>query len=91
MVKVSGNINGMEGIERVSQRFQNGVEILERETMKKITLNEAVNEAATHSNPRLVVSDSASRSQRFISKSRSQLGEIDAFLRSIVRKPLNIK
>jgi hypothetical protein len=91
MVKVSGNINGIEGIERISRRVQSGVEIFERETLKKIKIDEAPSEADTHVNPRLVVSDSQSRSQRFISKSRSQLVELDALMKSIIRKPLDIK
>lgn len=88
MVKISGNLNNIEGIERVSRRFQNGVEILERETLRRIKIDEA-SEADTAVNPRLVVSDS--RARNLISKSRSQLGDIDAFLKSIIRKPLNIK
>jgi len=88
MVKISGNINNIEGIERVSRRIQNGVEIFERETLKKVKVGET---SATGScaNPRLVVSNS--RASKFVSKSRSQLGDIDAFIKSITRKPLNIK
>jgi len=87
MVKFKGNLNNIEGIERVSRRMQSGVEIYERETLRKIKVDAA--EADTAVNPRLVVSDS--RARKFISKSRSQLGDIDAFLKSIVRRPVDIK
>ena len=89
MIKVSGNINNIDGIERVSRRVQSGVEILERETLRKIRIDEPAADGDTLVSPRLVVSDS--RSRNFIAKSRSQLGEIDAFLKSIIRKPINIK
>ena len=78
--------------ERFSRRMQNGVEILERETLKKIKLNAKSNEpAGLKMMPRLVIGDAISRSRLLISKSRSQLGEIDAFLRNVVRRPLNVK
>ena len=87
MVKFKGSLNNIEGIERVSRRMQSGVEIFERETLRKIKVDAA--EADTGVNPRLVISDS--RARKLISKSRSQLGDIDAFLKSIIRKPVNIK
>ena len=88
MVKFKGSLNNIEGIERVSRRVQSGVEIFERETLRKIKVDVA-DDASTAVNPRLVVSDS--RARKFVSKSRSQLGDIDAFLKSIIRKPVNIK
>lgn len=87
MVKFKGNLNNIDGIERVSRRVQSGVEIFERETLRKIRVDAAEVEMAV--NPRLVVSNS--RARKFVSKSRSQLGDIDAFLKSIIRKPVNIK
>ena len=88
MVKFKGNLNNIEGIERISRRMQSGVEIFERETLRRIKVD-ACSEAETSVNPRLVVSDS--RARKIVSKSRSQLGDIDAFLKSITRKPINIK
>ena len=88
MVMFKGNLNNIEGIERISRRMQSGVEIFERETLRRIKVD-AGREAETAVNPRLVVSDS--RARKIVSKSRSQLGDIDAFLKSITRKPINIK
>lgn len=88
MVMFKGNLNNIEGIERISRRVQSGVEIFERETLRRIKVD-ACSEAETSVNPRLVVSDS--RARKIVSKSRSQLGDIDAFLKSITRKPINIK
>lgn len=77
--------------ERFSRRMQDGVEILERETLKTIRLNRRSQEPAFKTMPRLVIEDAISRSKLIISKSRSQLGDIDAFLRSVARRPLDLK
>ena len=81
----------MQENERFSRRMQGGVEILERETLRTIRLNSKSQESTFKMTPRLVIEDAMSRSKLLISKSRSQLGDIDAFLRSVVRRPLNVK
>ena len=82
----------MQENERFSRRMQNGVEILERETLRKIKLKAKSNESTVlKTMPRLVIEDAISRSRLLISKSRSQFGDIDAFLRSAIRRPLNVK
>jgi len=79
-------------IEHNSRRMQNGVEIIERETQRSIRF-----EDSTYKNSRpvsatqLVVSDAINRSKLFISKSRSQLGDIDSFIRSIVSRAVEAK
>jgi hypothetical protein len=88
MIMFSGKLEDVEGMTRFSRRFQNGVEILEKETLRKIKVEDTEHAI---SSPRLVISDAFSRSKNLISKSRSQLGELDAFLKSIVRPPLNVK
>ena len=71
----------MQENERFSRRMQNGVEILERETLRKIKLKAKSNESTVlKTMPRLVIEDAISRSRLLISKSRSQFGDIDAFL-----------
>ena len=79
-------------VERSSRRMQNGVEIIERETQRSIRF-----EDNTYKNSRpvratqLVVSEAISKSKLFISKSRSQLGDIDSFIRNIARRTIEAK
>ena len=79
-------------VERSSRRMQNGVEIIERETQRSIRFED---NAYINSKPvsatQLVVSDAINRSKLFISKSRSQLGEIDSFIRNIARRTVEAK
>ena len=79
-------------VERTSRRFQNGVEIVERETKRSIRFEDDayINSKAVRS-PQLVVSGAINRSKLFITKSRSQLGEIDAFIRNITRRTAEAK
>ena len=85
-------IRGVKEAERFTRRVQNGVEILERETIQTMNANASENEGMTaRKTPRLVVGDTPSAPRVIITKSRSQLREIDAFLQSIVRRPLSIK
>ena len=68
-------------VERCSHRFQNGVEIFERE-VHKIAAVEPVDIAA--SEPRLIVSDAVSTATRaFISKTRSEIAGLNAFLQGL--------
>ena len=79
-------------VERSSRRVQNGVEIIERETQRSIRFED---NAYINSKPvsatQLVVSDAINKSKLFISKSRSQLGEIDSFIRNIARRTVEAK
>lgn len=79
-------------MEHVSRRVQNGVEILERETMRTIRLDgESPVEVPKSKTPRLVVCDALSRSRLFVTRSRSQLGDLDSLIRSAVRRPVEAK
>jgi hypothetical protein len=85
----SENSNNSKAFERFSRRLQNGVEILEHETVSTIKVENGVFKMDRL--PRLVISDAMAKSKNFIAKSRSQMGEIDAFLRSIIHRPMNAK
>jgi len=83
------NGSNSNGFERFSRRLQNGVEILEHDTVRTIKVENGVFKMDRP--PRLVVSDALAKSKNFIAKSRSQMGEIDAFLRSIIHRPIAAK
>ena len=88
----NGNSDKMRSMERFSLRYQNGVEIMEHETMNTAGVNdEQESNCSNVRTPRLVISDAVSRSKLFIAKSRSQLGDVDSFLKSITRRPMNAK
>jgi hypothetical protein len=94
MKRLENNPNDLVGMERFSRRFADGVEILEYETMRTIRTDaeeEKIDTRRFAHEPRLVVDDAISRSKLFVAKSRSQLGEVDTFLRSVVRPPLKAK
>ena len=92
MNKLECSVNGLTERERFSRRFKNGVEILEHEPINTARVDsDSEEDTKTEPRPRLVVGDTASKSKQFISKSRSQLGEIDTYLRSIIRRPVNVK
>lgn len=90
--QVEGNMNDIEkgnGSERFSRRLENGVEILEHETIRTITINgDRYETAAIAVAPRLVVGDTRSRAELFIAKTRSDIRDLDTFLRSVVHSPL---
>jgi hypothetical protein len=89
---IKGNEFGGIDAERTTRRIVNGVEILERESIGTIRLqNGAYVNSGSVRLPRLVVSDAINRSKLFITKSRAQLGDIDAFIRNISRKPAEVK
>jgi hypothetical protein len=85
----SENGDNTKAFERFSRRLQNGVEILEHDTVRTIKVENGVFKMDRL--PRLVISDVMAKSKNFIAKSRSQMGEIDAFLRSIIHRPMNAK
>jgi hypothetical protein len=70
-------------VERCSHRIQNGVEIFERE-IHKIAAAESVEDIAIAAQPRLVVSDTVSTATRaFISRTRSEIAGLNAFLQGL--------
>lgn len=70
-------------VERCSHRIQNGVEIFERE-IHKIAAVEPGENAAMEAQPRLIVSDTVSTATRaFISKTRSEIAGLNAFLQGL--------
>ena len=79
----------VKAYQRFRRRFQSGVEIVERETVSTITVDDG--EFKLNREPQLIVSDAVGSSRRFITRKRSQLGEVDALLRSILRRPVDVK
>jgi hypothetical protein len=88
-MKAFENGNNSQGFERFSRRLQHGVEIIEHDTVRTIKVEDGVFKMKRPT--RLVISDALTRSKNFIAKSRSQLGDVDAFLKSIVRHPSTSK
>ena len=78
--------------ERISRRLENGVEIVESEIKRSIKFEDGTYKMSKLTSPtRLVVSDAINRSKLFVTKSRSQLGDVDSFLRNIIRRPAEAK
>lgn len=75
----------VDRIERSSRRFQHGVEIIERETMRTVRVNEdPIADGATAAAPRLVIHDTLSAAKVFIAKAHSEFSELNAFLRNAI-------
>ncbi len=69
-------------VERCAHRVQNGVEIYEREVHKLESAESMENVAAAQ--PRLIVNDAVSTAtQAFVSKTRSEIAGLNAFLRGL--------
>jgi hypothetical protein len=75
---VRQNENVSATVERVSRRFQNGVSIIERETITTVAVGEEAPAA-----PRLVVEDPASKGEVFIARSRSEVLGLLSLLKSL--------
>jgi hypothetical protein len=88
-MKAIENGNNSNGFERFSRRLQNGVEIIEHDTIRTIKLEDGTFKMKRPT--RLVISDAFNRSRDLIAKSRSQLGEVDTFLKSVIRRPIESK
>jgi len=84
------NDHGGYDVERTTRRVQNGVEIIEREMMRSIRLEDG---EYVNSRPaaRLIIDDAIERSKNFISKSRSQMSELNSFLRTAIKRPVDAK
>ena len=78
-------------VERFSRRIQNGVEIVEKETISSIRVENGSYINSKPRLPRLVISDAVVRSKDLISKSRNQIADLNHFLRSITRRPADAK
>jgi hypothetical protein len=88
-MKAFENGNDSDGFERFSRRLQHGVEILEHDTVRTIRVEDGTFRMKRPT--QLIVNEAFSRSKNFIAKSRSQMGDIDAFLKSIIRRPVESK
>ena len=75
---VHQNENVSATVERVSRRFQNGVSIIERETITIVLVSE---DAA--SVPRLVVEDNASTGEVLIARSRGEILGLRSLLKNL--------
>ena len=82
---VHQNENVSATLERVSRRFQNGVSIIERETITTVVVGEQAAAA-----PRLVIEDPASRAPVFIARSRSEILGLRALLKSLSGPALRV-
>ena len=69
-------------VERCSHRIQNGVEIYERE-IHKIAPAESAESLSAVPEPRLIVSDVSTATRSFISKTRSEIAGLNAFLQGL--------
>ena len=65
-------------VERVSRRFQNGVSIIERETITTVAMGEEAPAA-----PRLVIEEPASSGEVLIARSRSEVLGLLSLLKSL--------
>ena len=81
-----------EGIERSSRRLENGVEIFERETVSTIRVVDG--HFVTDPNSRrskLVIGENRPAADTIVTKKRSELSELDTFLRSIKNRREKVK
>ena len=76
-----------------SRRFENGVEIFEKETHQVVTVSaQEESYAAAPSEVRLVIGDAISSATKlFIAKTRSEIGGLDALLKTLTGPTLNAK
>jgi hypothetical protein len=88
-MKATDNGNNSNGFERFSRRLQHGVEIIEHDTIRTIKVEEGKFKMKRPT--RLVIGDAFNKSKNFIAKSRSQMGEIDSFLKNIIHRPIESK
>ncbi len=74
-----------------SRRFENGVDIFERETHQVVTVN-AREDMAAPTEARLVIGDAISSATKlFIAKTRSEIGGLDALLKTLTGPELGTK
>ena len=75
---------GLIGMERISQRVQDAVEIFERETIRTIKLNNDHNAMSIAAEPKLVIDDALTATKVFISKARSEAGGLNSVLSEVM-------
>ncbi len=74
-----------------SRRFENGVEIFEKEIHQVVTVN-AREDMAAPAEVRLVIGDAISSATKlFIAKTRSEIGGLEALLKTLVGPELEVK
>lgn len=74
-----------------SRRFENGVDIFERETHQVVTVN-AREDMAAPAEVRLVIGDAISSATKlFIAKTRSEIGGLDALLKTLASPVMDTK
>jgi hypothetical protein len=75
----------MKAVVRSSRRFENGVEIIERELHEVIKVADGryITERQTAEAPRLVINEEVQPRDNFISRRRSDIEGLEAFLLSI--------
>ena len=76
---------------RCSHRFENGVEIIERETHYVSAPNFPAAKNATKTTPRLIIEDAISSATEFVSKTRAEVAGLNALLQSLVFPPIHSK
>jgi hypothetical protein len=75
-------INDSGPVERFSRRLENGVEIIEHETVATIKMHgDRYETVSPRRSPRLVVEDAVSATRNIISKTRSEIAGLDNILR----------
>lgn len=76
-----------------SRRFENGVDIFERETHQVVTVKAREDShVAAPSEVRLVIGDAISSATKlFIAKTRSEIGGLDALLKTLTGPELGTK
>jgi hypothetical protein len=73
-----------------SRRFENGVEIFEKETHQVVTVNAREDSHTAPTEARLVIGDAISSATKlFIAKTRSEIGGLDALLKTLTGPELD--
>ena len=83
-------LNESGPVERFSQRLENGVKILEHETITTIKITDGRYETVPiRRTPRLVIEDAVTATKNMVAKTRSEISGLDGILRCIARKPVH--
>ncbi|MFN6963115.1 MAG: hypothetical protein ACK4S4_05040 [Pyrinomonadaceae bacterium] len=88
MKKPEPGLETMMSDEQYTRREQCGVEIVEHEVITRIKTSDG-RYVSGRSRPRLVITDAMNATRDFVSKRRSELGELDRFLKTVGRRPLH--
>lgn len=85
MVRFEINKDELVGMERVSRRVQEAVEIFERETVRTIRMQNGPKTNALTAATKLVIDDALSATKIFIAKARSEANGLNSVLNEIIR------